>query len=213
MSKYQDHVRQSLEGQNTEPSDGLGTDAMRWTPAPANADVTAEALRTAADAAHMLIERAADAYVSLVNGVLGDGTHHMVASASTPHGALIEVQELTVAGDSLAINEAVSVRLCAVIAAAMTKHGTGGLVIRTFAPDGSESVRGWRIRGLWLRPLTAQEIQQAYTVNHVTGAQLEAEPGVEYRQAERVPRPNQARTSGASASTAPQDNRPPSRRN
>ncbi|MCX4598859.1 hypothetical protein OG819_58370 [Streptomyces sp. NBC_01549] len=214
MSEYDDHVRQSLEGQHDDPSEDLGMDAMRWTPAPVSEAVTDEAMQTAADTAHALLDRAADAYLSLLNAVLGDGTHHMVASASTPHGDVTEGQELTVMGDALIINEAASMRVCAVLAAGMVGCATGGLVVRTFCPDGSEFVRGWRVRNFWLRPLTAEDIRQAYTVDTETGAPLAPEPGVEYRQAERVPRPDQAPTHGESAShTAPRDNRPPNRRN
>lgn len=159
MSEYQDHVRQSLEGQNVDPGEDLSIDAMRWTPDPVSEDVTDEATQTAADTAHALLDRAADAYLSLLNAVLGDGTHHMVASASTPHGDLTEGQELTVIGDALIIDEAASMRVCAVIAAGMVGCGTGGLVVRTFGPNGSEFVRGWKVRNFWLRPLTAHEIR------------------------------------------------------
>ncbi|MGY9066920.1 hypothetical protein [Streptomyces sp. CAS3] len=212
MSKYEDHVCQSLDGQSGGPGDEPDSDAMRWAPAPVDGDATTEAIQTAADAAHALLGHAADAYVSLVNDVLGDGTHHMVASASTRHRRFAECQELMVTEDCLVVDDAASVRLCAVIAAAMVGGGTGGLVVRTFALDGREFVRGWRIRGRWLRPLTAREIREAYTVNPETGAPMEPEPGVEYRQAERVPLPLQAPTGGASASPAPRDNRPPNRR-
>lgn len=211
MSEYQDHVRQSLEGQNVDQGADLGIDAMRWAPGPVGED---EATQTAADTAQALLDRAADAYVSLVNAVLGDGTHHMVASTSTPHGDLAEGQKLTAIGDTLIINATASMRVCAVIAAAMVGCGTGGLVVRTFGPDGSEFVRGWGVRNFWLRPLTAREIREAYTVIPETGEPVAPEPGVEYRQAERVPRPDQASRHGASAShTAPRDNRSPNRRN
>uniref|UniRef100_A0AAU2AEX4 Uncharacterized protein n=1 Tax=Streptomyces sp. NBC_00093 TaxID=2975649 RepID=A0AAU2AEX4_9ACTN len=188
MSEYEDHVRQSLEGQNVDPNEDLGMDAMRWTPAPASDAVTDEAMQTAADTAHALLHRATDAYMSLLNTVLGDGTHHMVASASTPHGDVTEGQELTVMGDALIINEASSMRVCAVIAAGMVGCATGGLVVRTFSPDGSEFVRGWSVRNFWLRPLTAEDIRQAYSVDTETGAPL------------------------STSLTAPRDNRPPNRR-
>ncbi|MET9735837.1 hypothetical protein ABZZ79_36000 [Streptomyces sp. NPDC006458] len=213
MSEYQDHIRQSLEGQDVDAGEDVGIDAMRWTPNPVSEDGTDEAIQTAVDTAHALLDRAADAYLSLVNTVLGDGRHHMVASASAPHGDFTEGQELTVIDDTLVINEAASLRVTAVIAAAMVGCATGGLVVRTFGPDGSESVRGWRVRGFWLRPLTAQQIREAYTVVPETGAPVPLEPGVEYRQAGRVPRPDQDPTGPASASnTAPRDNRPPNRR-
>ncbi|MFE7958764.1 hypothetical protein [Streptomyces sp. NPDC057413] len=215
MSEYQNHIRQTLEGQYEDPSEDLGMDAMRWTPAPVSDDVTDEEMSTAAETAHALLDRAADAYLSLLNSVLGDGTHHMVASASTPHGELIEGQRLTVVGDAVMINEAEAMRVCAVLAAGMVGCATGGLVVRTFAPDGSESVRGWTVRNFWLRPLTANDIRQAYSVDPVTGAPLTPEPGVEYRQAEPVPRPQAEAQpgSGSTSRTAPRDNRPPNRRN
>jgi hypothetical protein len=215
MNEYRDHIRQTLEGQNVDPNEDLGMDAMRWAPAPASEDVTDETISTAADTAHALLDRAADAYLSLLNAVLGDGTHHMVANASTPHGDLTEGQELTVIGDAVVINEQASMRVCAVLAAAMVGRATGAVVVRTFGPDGSEFVRGWSVRRFWLRPITAEEIREAYSVDPATGAPLAPEPGVEFRQAERVPRPeDQAETSNREASrTAPRDNRPPNRRN
>ncbi|MFF4361004.1 hypothetical protein [Streptomyces sp. NPDC001604] len=214
MSEYQNHVRQSLEGQNVDPDQDLGMDEMRWTPAPVSEPVTDNAMHAAAATAHAMIDRATDAYLSLVGDVLGDGTHHLVASSSTPHGELTEGQQLTVIGDLLVVNEAAALRVAIVIAAGMVGCSTGGLVVRTFGPDGSEFVRGWRVRNFWLRPLTAREIREAYTVDTETGAPVAPQPGLEYRQAERVPRPDQAPTHGESAShTAPRDNRPPNRRN
>ncbi|MFE7403947.1 hypothetical protein [Streptomyces sp. NPDC057557] len=213
MSEYEDHVRQGLEGQHDDPSEDLGMDAMRWTPAPVSEAVTDEAMHIAANTAQALLDRATDAYLSLLNAVLGDGTHHMVANASTPHGEVTEDQELTVMGDALIINEAASMRVCAVIAAGMVGCATGALVVRTFAPDGSEFVRGWKVRNFWLRALTADDIREAYTVDTETGAPLAPEPGVEYRRAERVPRPEADGSSASTSRTAPTDNRPPNRRN
>ncbi|MFG3517508.1 hypothetical protein [Streptomyces bobili] len=188
-------------------------DAMRWTPAPVSEAMTDEAMQTAADTAHALLDRATDAYMSLLGAVLGNGTHHMVASANTPHGDVTESQELTVIGDDVVINEAESVRLCAVIAASMVGRARGALVVRTFSPDGSESVRGWEVRNFWLRPLTARAIRNAYSFHPETGAPLAPERGVEYRQAERVPRPEADASSESTGRTAPRDNRPPNRRN
>ncbi|WP_210581900.1 hypothetical protein [Streptomyces sp. GESEQ-4] len=211
MSEYQDHIRQSLEGAHHDPAEELGIDEMRWSPAPGS-----EPVSDAAETAHALLDRATDAYVSLVDAVLGDGKHNMVVSATTPHGEFIEGQELTALGDTLIINEAASLRVCTVIAAAMLGCSNGGLVVRTYGPDGSESVRGWKIRNFWLWPITADDIREAYSVDPETGAPLTPEPGVEFRQAERVPRPDQdqADTGARHASrTAPPDNRPPNRRN
>ncbi|MGP4049316.1 hypothetical protein [Streptomyces sp. 2A115] len=216
MSEYQDHIRQSLDGTHHDPAEELGIDEMRWTPAPVSEPVTDEAMSDAAETAHALLDLAADAYLSLLNAVLGEGTHHMVASATTPHGELIEGQELTVIGDAVIINEEASMRVCAVIAAGMVGCATGGLVVRTFSPDRSEFVRGWKVRNLWLRPLTADAIQEAYSFHPETDEPLAPEPGVEFRQAERVPRPaqDQAETGDREASrTAPRDNRPQNRRN
>ncbi|WP_415954351.1 hypothetical protein [Streptomyces sp. KLOTTS4A1] len=214
MSEYQDHVRQTLAGQKVDPGEDLGKDAMRWTPAPVGDAETDDAMHTAADTARALLNRAADAYVSLLNAALGPGTHHMVANASTPHGDLTEGQHVTGVGDALILDEVASTRVCTVIAASMVGYATGSLVVRTFAPDGSEFVRGWKVRNYWLQPLTAEAIREAYCTGP-DGAPLAPEPGVEYRQAERVPRPaqDQAETGDRAASrTAPRDNRPPNRR-
>ncbi|MFF1626516.1 hypothetical protein [Streptomyces sp. NPDC058272] len=215
MSEYQDHVRQSLEGQNVDPSEDLGIDAMRWTPEPASDDVPEGALQAAADQAHQLLDRAVEAYSALVFEVLGEGAHHMVVSVTAPHHEFLEGQHLTVMGGAIAIDEAEALRVCAAIAAGMVESARGGVVVRTFGPNGSESVRAWAVRHGWLRPLTADQVREAYSADP-TGAPLAPEPGVEYRQAERVPRPDQAeaqtRTESASH-TAPRDNRPPNRRN
>ena len=214
MSEYQNHVRQSLDGETADRSESLSMAAARWTPEPDSDDVT-DAMQSAADTAHALLDRAADAYLSLLNAVLGEGTHHLVANANTPHGDLTEGQQLTVSGDAVMIDEAASMRVCAALAAAMVGCSTGAVVVRTFGPDGSEFVRGWAVRRFWLRPLTADDIRQAYTVDPSTGAPLAPEPGVEFRQAERVPRPDQdqAETDREASRTAPRDNRPQNRRN
>lgn len=217
MSEYENHIRQSIDGMYPDPHEELDRGEMRWTPAPVSEPVTDEAVSAAVDAAHALLHRAADAYLSLLNAVLGEGTHHMVASAITPHGDLTEGQRLIVMDDALIIDEAASMRVCAVIAAAMVGGSSGGLVVRTFGPEGAESVRGWSVRNFWLRPLTADGIREAYSVDPVTSAPVARETGVEYRQAQRVPRPEQdreqAETGGHAGRTAPPDNRPPNRRN
>ncbi|MFJ8314001.1 MULTISPECIES: hypothetical protein [unclassified Streptomyces] len=212
MSEYQDHIRQSLDGTHYDPAEDLGIDEMRWSTAPVSKPVADEAV-SAAEKAHALLDRAADAYLSLLNAVLGDGTHHVVASANTQHGEPAEGQQLTVLGDAIIIDEAAALRVCTVIAAAMVRGSTGGVVVRTFGPDGSESVRGWSVRNLWLRPLSADSIREASSFHPETGAPLAPEPGVEFRQAERVPRPTQTRGAGATSHTAPRCNRPPNRRN
>ncbi|WP_405933711.1 hypothetical protein [Streptomyces sp. NBC_00827] len=213
MSDYQDHTRQSLDGTHHDPAEELGIDEMRWSPAPDSNAVTDEAMSAAADTAHALLDRAADAYLSLLNTVLGDGRHHLVANATTEHGDFTEDQELIVTGDAVILDESSSMRVCATIAAAMVGCATGAVVVRTCGPDGSEFVRGWTVRSLWLRPITADDIREAYTVDPETGAPLAPEPGVEFRQAERVPRPDQDRTGASTSRTAPRDNRPPNRRN
>ncbi|MFD5574315.1 hypothetical protein [Streptomyces cadmiisoli] len=215
MSEHQDHVGRSLEGQHTDPGEDLGTDAMRWSPEPVSGDGQDDASRAAA-VAHALLDRAAAAYTSLLDTVLGDGTHHMVASATTPVGEVTERQDVTLTGEAVILNEVAAMRVCAAIATAMLECARGGLVVRSFAPDGSESVRGWAVQNGWLRPLTAQDIQAAYSYDAGTGTPLEPEPGVDYRQAEHVPHPDheQPETNNrATSRTTPRDNRPPNRHN
>ncbi|MFD4604326.1 hypothetical protein ACFWPQ_40715 [Streptomyces sp. NPDC058464] len=211
MSEYQDHIRQTLDGMDPEAHEEFSADEMRWTPAPDSAAPLRAAV-TAAQA-HALLDLATDAYLAVVN-LLEDGTHHMVGCANTPDRTLTEGHELTVFGEIVTLDQDEALRLTVVLAAALVECSTGALVVRTFAPDGSEWVRGWTVRNRWLRPLTAQEIQRAYSTDP-TGTPLPPEPGLEYRQAERVSRPEtEAETRTVSArSTAPRDNRPPNRRN
>ncbi|MEU9412267.1 hypothetical protein AB0E08_42145 [Streptomyces sp. NPDC048281] len=211
MSEYQDHTRRTLDGMDPEAHEEFSADEMRWTPAPDGA----APMRAAASAAeaHAILDLATDAYLAVVN-LLEDGTHHMVACANTPDRTLVEEHELTAIGDVVTLDQSEALRLTVVLAAAMVEVSTGALVVRTFAPNGSEWVRGWAVRNRWLRPLTAQEIQQAYSTDP-TDAPLPPEPELEYRQAERVPRPEaQPETGQREANrTAPRDNRPRNRRN
>ncbi|MEU3282014.1 hypothetical protein [Streptomyces antibioticus] len=215
MSEYQDHVRRSLEGQILDPGEGLSMDAMRWTPAPVTDEATDAAMSAAAEHAHELLDRAVEAYSALVFDVLGEGTHHLVVSVAGSGHEFLEGQRLTVMSGAVLLDEAEALRVCATIAAGFVECARGGLVVRSFGPDGSEWVRGWAVRNGWLRPLTEAQVREAYSADD-PGAVLPPEPGVEYRQAERVPRPtqDQAATGRRETSrTAPRDNRPQNRRN
>ncbi|MET9134770.1 hypothetical protein [Streptomyces antibioticus] len=215
MSEYQDHVRRSLEGQHLDPDAGLSMDAMRWTPAAVTDEATDAAMSAAAEHAHELLNRAVEAYSALVFDVLGDGTHHLVVSVAAPGHEFLEGQHLTAMGGAVIMDEAEALRFCAALAAGMVECARGGLVVRSFGRDGAEWVRGWAVRNGWLRPLTEDQVREAYSADD-PGAALPPEPGVEYRQAERVPRPaqNRAETGDREAShTAPRDNRPQNRRN
>ncbi|WP_405654204.1 hypothetical protein [Streptomyces sp. NBC_00019] len=212
MSEYQDHVRRSLEGQNLDPGEELSIDAMRWTPASDLDHVTDAAMSAAADHAHELLDRAVEAYSALVFDVLGEGTHHLVVSVIGPGHEFLEGQHLTAMGGAIVMDETEALRVCAAIGAAMVECARGGLVVRSFGSDGSEWVRAWAVRNGWLRPLTEDEVREAYSTDD-TGAPLAPEPGVEYRQAERVPRPDQAPAREGASRTTPPDNRPPNRRN
>ncbi|MFF7551090.1 hypothetical protein ACFZCU_46970 [Streptomyces canus] len=212
MSEYQDHVRQTLDGMHPDPSDDLSMDQMRWSAAPASDAVPDEATTAAIAEAHALLDHATDAYLALVD-LLEDGDHRVVATASTPQGVLTEGQELTVIGDAVVLDEAEALRVTVTVAAAMVACSTGSVVVRTSAPNGVESARGWAVRHGWLRPLRAPEIRQAYSVDTETGAPLDPPPGLEFRQAERVPRREADGSDESASRTAPPDNRPPNRRN
>ncbi|MEU0950273.1 hypothetical protein ABZ379_47720 [Streptomyces canus] len=209
MSQYQDHVRQTLDGMHPDPGDSLSVDQMRWSAAPVSAPDTATSAAIAE--AHALLDRATDAYMALVN-LLEDGEHRVVVVASTAQGELTECQELTVIGDAVVIDESESLRVTVTVAAAMVACSTGSVVVRTSAPNGVESARGWVVRNGWLRPLSESRIRQAYTVDAETGAPMDPPPGLEFRQAERVPRPEADGSGESTGRTAPPDNRPPNRR-
>jgi hypothetical protein len=149
--------------------------------------------------AHRLLSRAVDAYVSLLRAVLGDGTHRLAASASTPQGDVADAQSLTLHGDRVVSDRAASMRVAIVIAAGMADGSTGGLTVRTVSPDGTASVRAWAIQHGWLHPLTADQARQTHSVNPGPSGQSAPASGMEYRQAERVPRPAQDRSHRESA--------------
>jgi hypothetical protein len=90
-------------------------------------------------------------------------------------------------------------RVAIVIAAGMADGSTGGLTVRTVSPDGTASVRAWAIQHGWLHPLTADQARQTHSVNPGPSGQSAPASGMEYRQAERVPRPAQDRSHRESA--------------
>lgn len=120
---------------------------------------------------------------------LGPDAQHVVGTVRSAGFPLVAVARSaeTAGGPRLRPPDAEGLRL--VLAAGIATSGTGGVVARTTGPDGSERVRGWRLRGGWLEPLTEREVYAAYCTDARTGAPLPPEPGVAYCAGTPLPRP------------------------
>ncbi len=83
--------------------------------------------------------------------------------------------------------------VCTVMTAAEVTRRTAGLVIRTTTgrrdAPGTETVRGWSLRGGTPHPLSEAEVFNAYCTDPATGEPVPPEPGVRYRAGLPLPPP------------------------
>ncbi|MCT9080439.1 hypothetical protein [Streptomyces fulvoviolaceus] len=107
----------------------------------------------------------------------GPGDHHLVCRVAAVPETL--VVRLRTDGD-LQLDEAEALELTTVLAFGIAAHNAGGLVIRTSAPDTSDRVYGWRLRGDGLQPLTAAEAFDAYRAHIEAGDTSVTETNVDY---------------------------------
>ncbi|MEU6217903.1 hypothetical protein ABZ845_10340 [Streptomyces sp. NPDC047022] len=131
------------------------------------------------------IGRAAFAHASrLVTRVLdtaGPGHRHLVCSVSTEPETLVAVLRSDKEPDGTArLDETEALEFASVLALGIATHSPGGLVMRTTAPDATERVYGWRLRGERLEPLTAGEVFDAYCTDIESGDLISPESGVDY---------------------------------
>ncbi|MGX2998420.1 hypothetical protein JNUCC64_29850 [Streptomyces sp. JNUCC 64] len=109
------------------------------------------------------------------------GAHHLVASVTTPDETLLGVLRARSDTDGLTdADETAAVELATVLAAGITTHSPGGLVLRTITPGHDDRVQGWRLSGDGLLPLTAAEVFDAYCTDAASGEPVPPEPGVDY---------------------------------
>lgn len=135
------------------------------------------------DIGRAAFDRASSILIRLLE-VAGPGEHHLVCSVPGPDEQLLAVLHArggtTSSASSAQIDAEESAEFVTVLAAGLALASTGGLVLRTSAPDTGDRVHGWRLHRGTLRPLTAGEVFSAYCTDAATGDPLSPEPGVEY---------------------------------
>ncbi|MGW8376117.1 hypothetical protein [Streptomyces sp. ODS28] len=146
------------------------------------------------DLAHAAMARAARALAELFSAA-GPGGHHLVCSIAVPGTPLLAAAEARAGSDGvpLRISEDAALALTAVLAAGLATGSPGGLVLRTRAEDGTETVRGWTLDPgpCWLHPLTAAQVFAAYCTDPGTGDPVPPEPGVEHLPGYQLPHPGE----------------------
>ncbi|MGW1144311.1 hypothetical protein ACWD6I_04430 [Streptomyces sp. NPDC002454] len=109
------------------------------------------------------------------------GAHHLVGSVTAPDGPLLGVfRARSDATGITEVDDSAAVELATVLAAGITTGDPGGLVMRTTAPGRHDRVRGWRLHGDGLVPLTAAEVFDAYCTDALSGDLIAPEPDVDY---------------------------------
>lgn len=109
------------------------------------------------------------------------GDLHLVCSVSAAPETLVAV--LRVDGDpegGSRLDETEALEFTTVLALGIAARSAGGLVMRTTAPDTTDCVYGWRLRGEDLEPLTAAEVFDAYCTDADSGDLVSPESGVDY---------------------------------
>ncbi|MEU6098155.1 hypothetical protein [Streptomyces sp. NPDC047079] len=109
------------------------------------------------------------------------GHRHLVCSVSAPPETLVAVLHADEDPDGTSrIDETEALEFTTVLALGIATHAAGGLVMRTTAPDTTDRVYGWRLRGERLEPLTAGEVFDAYCTDVESGDLVSPESGVDY---------------------------------
>jgi hypothetical protein len=156
------------------------------------------------DLAHCAFDRASHTLIRIVDAI-GPGSHHLVASLPVHDGPpLLAAARVHAEGNGrpgpddpdhpgdpgeLHVDDADALVLCTVIAAGVTTTRPGGLVVRTTGPDGTDTVRGWTLRGGEPHPLSEAEVFNAYCTDPGTGDPVPPEPGVRYAAGLPLPPP------------------------
>jgi len=111
----------------------------------------------------------------------GPGHRHLVCSVSAPAETLLAVLHADEDPDGTTrLDESEALEFTSVLALGIATRSAGGLVMRTTAPDGADSVYGWRLRGEGLEALTAGEVFDAYCTDVESGDLVSPESGVDY---------------------------------
>ncbi|MFD7163566.1 hypothetical protein [Streptomyces violascens] len=164
-----------------------------------------------------VVKQAQDAFFALLD-VLGPGIHTVVCSVASQLGQQVGfLQLLADDGELIAVDEVEALTFWLTLSFGFQPGATGGVVVRTTTPDDAQSARGWSIRDGWLRPLTAREVLNAYSIDPESGALTAPEQDVVYLSAEVLTRPSVESTPrddrGGHGRSGPSDRRPPNRAN
>ncbi|MFD5115390.1 hypothetical protein ACFWNG_24225 [Streptomyces sp. NPDC058391] len=110
------------------------------------------------------------------------GTHHLVCSIPAADEQLLAVLHTDRPdGEPGQLDSSEGAEFVSVLAVGIALESSGGVVLRTTAPDTPDRLHGWRLHRGSLVPLTEGEVFSAYCTDADTGEPLSPEPGVEYR--------------------------------
>lgn len=124
--------------------------------------------------------RAADLLTRILD-TAGPGERHLVCSVSAAPEPLVAALWADERPDgTIHLDETERLEFTKVLAVGIATQCAGGLVMRTSAPDTSDRVYGWRLRGDGLDPLTAGEVFDAYCTDIESGDLVSPESGVDY---------------------------------
>ncbi|MHA5053566.1 hypothetical protein [Streptomyces sp. SD15] len=119
--------------------------------------------------------------LSRVLDTASPGERHLVCSVSAAPETLVAVLRADDDADGTTrLDEAEALEFTTVLALGIATRCAGGLVMRTIAPDTTDRVYGWRLRGEGLEPLTAGEVFDAYCTDAASGDLVSPESGVDY---------------------------------
>ncbi|WP_328556764.1 MULTISPECIES: hypothetical protein [unclassified Streptomyces] len=111
----------------------------------------------------------------------GPGDLHLVCSVSTAPDTLVAVLRAEDRAEGTTrLDESEALEFTTVLALGIATRSASGLVMRTTAPDSTDRVYGWRLRGEDLEPLTAGEVFDAYCTDIESGDLVSPESGVDY---------------------------------
>lgn len=111
----------------------------------------------------------------------GPGERHLVCSVTAKPQALTAVLHADQnAEGATELDESEALEFATVLAVGIATRSPGGLVMRTTAPDSTDRVYGWRLRGEGVEPLTAGEVFDAYCTDMESGDLVSPESGVDY---------------------------------
>ncbi|MEV6196759.1 hypothetical protein AB0M19_30665 [Streptomyces sp. NPDC051920] len=109
------------------------------------------------------------------------GDLHLVCSVFSVPDTLVAVLRTEGRTEgTTSLDESEALEFTTVLALGIATRSACGLVMRTTAPDSTDRVYGWRLRGEHLEPLTAGEVFDAYCTDLDSGDLVSPESGVDY---------------------------------